>query len=598
MAEADEVFHVDLRGVVDLLSHHLYSSPRVYLRELVQNAVDASTARREHDPSAPATVRVVPADVSADGRLHVVDAGIGLDEHGVRTALSTIGASTKRDALGMARDSYLGRFGIGLLSCFLVTDEIAVETETAGAAHAVRWRGRDDGGYTLERTTARGTPGTTVSLAPRGSAAELLRAASVLRLVATYARHLDVDLVVETADGPVRCARARFPWEEADGAPLLGRAAAWCQDVLGFAPLDVVPLADPATGLRGYAYVVPTASAARPTARVYAQRMLVTENDHDLLPPWATFVRAVVDVSGLGLTASREALRTDATLDAVRDRLGAQLRTWLLRMAATDRPRAQAFFAVHHLGAKAMAAQDDAMLDVVADVLPWETTTGTATLTEFAAQQRIITYVDTLEHFRQVATVAAAQGIPVLNAGYAYDAAIVERFVARTPGAESRRMPPEELTTHVDRLDADAEAVFLPLLDVARAVLARAEAEPIVRRFRPESLQAMLLVGDAAERDRDRRSVADLAGLADGPWGAALASLADPTAAGPAFVLNAANPSVRRLAGADPTLQRLALEALYAHALLAGGHPRTPFDSALLARALPALIDHVITGGG
>lgn len=399
MADADEVFHVDLRGIVDLLSHHLYSSPRVYLRELVQNAVDAVTARREQDPSAPARVRIIPADVSDDGRLHVVDTGIGLDENGVRTALSTIGASTKRDALGMARDSYLGRFGIGLLSCFLVTDEIAVATETAGAAHGVRWRGRDDGGYALERVAARGTPGTTVSLAPRGSAAELLRADAVLRLVGTYARHLDVDLVVETADGPVSCTRARFPWEEGDGGPVLTRASAWCQDVLGFAPLDVVPLADPATGLRGHAYVVPSASAARPTARVYAQRMLVTENDHDLLPPWATFVRAVVDVAGLELTASREALRTDETLAAVRDRLGAQLRTWLLRMAATDRPRAHAFFAVHHLGAKAMAAEDDAMLDMVAGVLPWETTTGTATLTEFAAQQRVITYVDTVEHY-------------------------------------------------------------------------------------------------------------------------------------------------------------------------------------------------------
>ena len=51
-------FQVDLRGLVDLLSQHLYSSPRVYIRELLQNAVDATTARRQHDPSAPSAIRI------------------------------------------------------------------------------------------------------------------------------------------------------------------------------------------------------------------------------------------------------------------------------------------------------------------------------------------------------------------------------------------------------------------------------------------------------------------------------------------------------------------------------------------------------------
>ena len=66
----------------------------------------------------------------------------------------------------------------------------------------------------------------------------------------------------------------------------------------------------------------------------------------------------------------------------------------------------------------------------------------------------------------------------------------------------------------------------------------------------------------------------------------------------PRFVLNADNPGVRRLADVgDATLQRVAVEALYSHALLAGRHPLTPFDSALVARALPALIDRAIDGG-
>jgi molecular chaperone HtpG len=82
-------FQVDLRGLVDLLSHHLYSSPRVYLRELLQNAVDAITARRAEQPDAPARVRL-----SADGHaLRVEDTGVGLTESDVHELLATIGRS-------------------------------------------------------------------------------------------------------------------------------------------------------------------------------------------------------------------------------------------------------------------------------------------------------------------------------------------------------------------------------------------------------------------------------------------------------------------------------------------------------------------------
>lgn len=57
-SQSPHTFQVDLRGLVDLLSHHLYSSPKVYLRELLQNAVDAITARRAEQPDAPARVRL------------------------------------------------------------------------------------------------------------------------------------------------------------------------------------------------------------------------------------------------------------------------------------------------------------------------------------------------------------------------------------------------------------------------------------------------------------------------------------------------------------------------------------------------------------
>lgn len=537
----DSPFHVDLRGVVDLLSHHLYSGPRVYLRELLQNSLDAVTARTQDDPQAPRRVRIVPADLSPDGCLHVDDSGIGLDEDGIRAVLATIGASTKRDALGLARESFLGQFGIGLLSCFLVTDEIRVTTRRAGTDETWLWVGRDDGTYSVAPSPQpRAEPGTDVALRPRGSAADLLSAEVVERLASSYASYLPVDLVVETAGGPVIAAGRRFPWEGGgrDAALSLGEV------VVGARPLDVVDLSDPVSGVRGQAFVLPHPTGTRGGHRLYAKRMLVGESLPDVLPDWAFFVRAVLDTERLALTASRESLADDDVLGQTRARLGDQLKCWLLRMARTDRARAQEFFGVHHLG--------------------------------------------------QVAAIARAEDIAVLNAGYAYDRTILERWVARTDGLEAVRLEPEHLAGRFSDPDPDEAAAFAPLLDVARQVLGRSEVRPVVRSFRPATMHAVLLVGRDAHRERDRR---DVAAAVDDPWSAALAEIAEPDAVA-RFVLNAEHHAVRRLADCgDAELQRVALEALYAHALLAGRHPLTPFDSALVARALPALIDRAVDGG-
>ena len=189
---AGSTFHVDLRGVVDLLSHHLYSSPRVYLRELLQNTVDAITERSEEDAGAPRRVRVVPADVSApDGRLHVEDTGVGLDEDGIRAVLATIRASTKRDALGWPGKASSASSASACCRASSYTDEITVTTRRAGGERTWQWVGRDDGTYAVSAAPRqRDEPGTDVALRPRGSAAELLSADVVERLAATYAAYL------------------------------------------------------------------------------------------------------------------------------------------------------------------------------------------------------------------------------------------------------------------------------------------------------------------------------------------------------------------------------------------------------------------------
>lgn len=601
-----DTFHVDLRGLVDLLSHHLYSSPRVYVRELLQNALDAITARAEFDAHCPREIEIVPADVSPDGCLHLRDTGIGLDENGIRTVLATIGASSKRDELGFARESFLGQFGIGLLSCFLVTDEIRVLTRRAdGDGRTWAWVGRADGTYAVRPADVadhRDQAGTEVILAPRGvlDGGGLLGQQAVLALVGEYAAYLPVSITVHTGDGPIGLGDKQFPWEltGVSGPERQGAARALAQHLLGFEPLDAVEIADPVSGVRGFAYVTPVPAGARATHRVYARRMLVGESVSGILPEWAFFVRAVVDGQRLDLTASREALQDDEALAETRERLGASLRRWLLRTAATDPARMRRFLAVHALGAKAMAAEDDEMLDIVAGLLTWETTRGELSLADFTALARehgaVLSYAESIEDFRQIAPLAQVLDLLVLNAGYAYDAPILRRWLARHPELDSRGLAPSELSARFEELGPGEIAAYQGLLEVADDVVARAGVQAQVRRYGPAELHAVLLVDRASRQERDRAQVReDLADL-DGPW-AALLDVAARPAARATFVLNAANLGVCRLAASrDRHLQRLVVEALYAHALVAGHHPLRAFDSALVARALPALIDRAL----
>lgn len=591
-------FQVDLRGMVELLSRHLYSSPRVYLRELIQNGVDAITARRQAgDPAAPGRITIVPADVAADGCLHVTDTGIGLDPVGIEQVLATIGASSKRDELGFARESFIGQFGIGLLSCFMVCDEIRMLTRTAGG-QTWEWIGRVDGTYeTRPAEVSLPEQGTEVILRPRPYDSTLLTEDAVRQIASHYAAFLPAQVVVSTADGDVAISGATgFPWEDATvtGTARQQAAAEFCRRMLGFTPLAVVELAEPASGVRGFAYVTPTASARRGAHRLYAQHMLVNEAEADLLPEWAFFVQAVVDTDRLQLTASREHVHQDELLEQTREALGAQLKRWLIRTVRSDRERAEHFFRVHHLGVKAMATADDEMLEVVGSLLAFETTVGHCTLEEFSAHGPVLTYVNRLEDFDQIAPVAQALGVPVLNAGYAYDGAIIERWVATHPELDARRMSPRELAAQFQDVDADDRRFFSPLTETAEDALDRAGCRISVRPFQPEELHAVLLTDRESARELDRAAVAENAA---GPWALALDTLAAPDLR-PVFVLNAANPAVRQVAAAgDRQFQATAVRAMYAQVLISGRHPLRPFETNLVNTALLDLIQRALPSG-
>ncbi|MFJ2581540.1 HSP90 family protein [Kitasatospora aureofaciens] len=597
-------FQVDLRGLVDLLSHHLYSSPRVYLRELLQNAVDAITARQKLDPAAPARITV-----RADDELTVTDTGIGLTEADVHTFLATIGRSSKRDAdggldgagLARARGDFIGQFGIGLLACFVVADEITVVTRSAATPDApvVEWRGSSDGRYTIRTlpAEAKPEPGTTVTLAPRADAAEWTRSGQVLALARDFGSLLRQEVTVVDANGTEHRVNRTPPWAERHSSPLARRdaLAEYCRSTFDFTPLDAIDLDLPLVGLRGVAYVLPDAAppSRRSGHRVHLKGMLLSDQADELLPDWAFFVRCVVDTDGLRPTASREGLYADETLAAVRDALGVRIRDWLAGLSASDPAMLHRFLSVHYLAVKQLARYDDELLRMLLPWLPFETSDGQMTLDEFVRSHPVVLVAGTDDEFRQVAAIASAAGLGVVNGGYTYDRDLVHRLPEIRPGVSVTDLDPGMVTAHLDAVDPATELAAAAFLTVAREVVGRFDCDVALRSFHPTSAPALLFDNREARHERSR---AQLAEEADGLWADILGSLRAEVPRAQ-LVLNHLNPLVRRAAsitGRD--LAVTAVEALYGQALLMTRRPLKASESALLNRSFISLLDHAMLG--
>ncbi len=623
---AARAFQVDLHGVVDLLARHLYSGPRVYVRELLQNGVDAITARRALDPACPATVRLRPL---ADGSLTVTDSGVGLTRAEAEELLATVGRSSKRDLdLGLGREEFLGQFGIGLLSAFMVADDIELVSRSARDPQAppVRWRGHADGSYDLAELPGADVPvGSTVRLRPRRDAEHWLAGETVAALAAEFGALLPVDVAVEVplGDAPAP-ATGPVPADEplpADGAPRPGHLwrrvsaeppwlrtypdeaararalAQYCEQAFGFTPLAHVDLAVPLAGVTGVAFVLPAAvpPGGGGAHRVYLKRMLLGARVDGLLPEWAFFVRCAVDATGLRPTASREQLYTDEVLLATQEALAAAVRAWTLRTLESDTALARQFVATHHLAVRSLALTDDTMLDLAARILPYETTDGPLTLAEVAEQHGRVVYAPTLEEFRRIAPVARAQGVAVVNAGYVYDADLLDRLARRGPGrgpggggpVEVRPLGAGDIAQVLAPVPPERELATLDAVRAGGDVLRPLDADLVLRTFEPADLPAVLLHDRDGDHQRELRAAA---AAADDVWGDVLAGFAAPVAARQ-LVLNDASPLVRELLAAPPgEVFAAGLRSLYVSARLLAGEPLRARESALMTGAMAVLL--------
>ena len=578
-------FQVDLHGIVEILSRHLYSSPRVFVRELLQNGVDAITARRTVDESWRGHLKIT---ATPDGIVQFADDGIGLTAPEVRELLATIGRSSKRDELDMQREGYLGQFGIGLLSCFLVSDTIEVRTRSARTPDAptLLWVASGDGTYELTETDPLSEPGTVVTLTPRRG--ELwLKPDTVRELASQYGAVLPMPITFSDNGMLTQIAPRAAAWE-------LSRedAAEFCYATFGFTPIAQIPLSVPVAGVRGIAFVLPTpANPSEQTRhRVYLRRMLLGESVTGLLPDWASFVRVVIDVEQLKPTASREALYDDANLRAARRHLGLQLRRWLVTTSAMDPALLRRVIDIHRLGVAAAALVDDDVLGIVRDLMPWYTTTGIAPMTELLRGGKTLQYAASDQTFQGLRAVAAGRGETVINAGYTYAIDLLRRFSEVDPDIRLRGV------TLSDLLDDDsaADPAMREVLRRGTAALEDLGCEVEARPFQPEATPALYVLDPdraAKAREGSRRSAAESDPLLAGLLGAVDDDEDDYDEPFDTLVLNTLNPVVDRLRGLENGLQADVVRHLYSISVHSSGAAVGGMDRDLLTGSLLRLID-------
>ncbi len=596
-------FQVHLHGLIELLSDHLYSEPKVFVRELLQNGVDAIRARTKIDPEH--VGEIVFEVIAPKGKmptLIVTDNGIGLNEEEVHKFLATIGESSKRAARGQGPTDYIGQFGIGILSCFVVSAEIVVISRSAkeGSA-ALEWRARPDGTYDLKSIDRDLAPGTQVCLTAKPELAELFDAETLIAEATRYGGLLPYPIRVVAGKRSQIVNDRPAPWRQRFSSAKNREKALFefGREAFRIDFFDAIPIRSKVGDVDGIAYVLPFEAnlAARREDRVYLKNMLLSERADNLLPEWAFFVKAVVNANDLRPTASRESFYEDRKLEAARVALGDCLRNYIVDLAEKRPEKMMEFLGLHSLALKALAVQDEEFYKMIIDSLPFETTAGAMTFGEYRRENETVSFAATTDQFRNLARVAAAQQRCIINGGYTYDSDLLRR-ASDLLGLHVAEVESRDLAEEFEELDVEEHDRLFAFLEAAAAALRPFRCEPSVKKFRPAEIPVLF---SSSKETRYFRSLEQSKEIANPLWAGVLDNLGSSrksAGTGSQLIFNGNNPLIQKLAQVkgEPMLRRVA-QMLYVQALMLSQEPLTSKELQLLNDGLLDLIGWGIADG-
>lgn len=370
-------FKTEVKQLLHLMIHSLYSNKEIFLRELISNASDACDKLRfealQNDGLYEGDSELaVHIDFDKDaGTLTIEDNGIGMNRGDVINHLGTIAKSGTAEFLSklsgdQKKDSQLiGQFGVGFYSAFIVADKVTVETRRAGEAAdaAVRWESAGEGDFTLE-SIEKAKRGTRITLHLKKDDVEFADSFRLRSLIKKYSDHIAVPVFLpqetstDEADGeakkiPEAVNQAKALWtrsksdiSDADyqefykhvshdwNEPLL-----WMHNKvegkLDYTSLLYIPAKAP--------FDIWNREATR-GLKLYVQRVFIMDDAEQFLPLYLRFVKGVLDSNDLSLNVSREILQQDKQVDSLRSALVKRVLDSLEKLAKNEPEKYQSFW--------------------------------------------------------------------------------------------------------------------------------------------------------------------------------------------------------------------------------------------------------------
>lgn len=507
MDQKRKQFEIHLPGLLKVLAESLYSTPKVALRELIQNSHDSCIRRFVEHADANYSARIDLFIDYLNRTLTIQDNGSGLTTDEVIHYLSTIGRSYTRE-LGETlavlhpeeASSLIGQFGLGFLSAFLIADDIRVRTRSAKPNNApVEWRSSGDIHYELSAAPEI-QAGTSIRLTLKQNAYFLLNEELLAETVRKYADFLAIPIHINGSAVPVN--NMKVPWEADDPESSLrdyAERSFQMRDVLWTLRLHdyIVDLGHDTfkVPLAGFLFVPRTSVASVQEygdVQVYIRRMFICNNERKLLPAWAKFVRGVIDTPHLQPTASREDIQKNESFIAVQQAIESQLLDGLKQLAGESPPVWKQIISGHSDVIIGWATTMPQFFTAIADVVNFRTSRGLLSLPEYLSMTGNTIYytAQPLETLQQ-RVLAEAAGLPVIDAAWFAVEPFLRLYSESQPDLQLIKLDEDMSRTFQSASEAD----FLSLLNFFRLQGITTE----IVSFKPDAVPAIMIYSNDAD---------------------------------------------------------------------------------------------------
>ncbi|MBC1731805.1 HSP90 family protein [Listeria seeligeri] len=574
-------FQVNLAGMIDILSNHLYDEKDVYIRELLQNATDAIRARKKLEPSIEGEIHVSLSGKADEKTLILEDNGIGLTEEEVHAFLATIANSSKGEKKfeGQEANDFIGRFGIGLLSCFIVSDEIVMISTSKKNNETTEWRGKADGTYSVRKLeTETREPGTQVYLRLRAGLEDHPECEETEYLINTlkkYGSSLESTIIIEKNGYEERINDWTKQFSDKATLYTLPREQIirYGEHLLGTRFEDYFLIENASGRTFGIAYMIPYTVQMNAVRKqtVFLNNMFITSEANNVLPDWAFFAECVLWTDELQPVASRESFYKNERLTTVATELGAALKKGIETLPEKALTK---LLMTHYLGFKALASEDAPFLQLIYPYLMFRTLNGEEKLADILKEETTIYYTFSVDDFRQMSDIARSSGMTLINGGYSYDTPILAQLNHLLAETNFVLIQPEEITDKLLPMTLDEEAAYQPILREMNEMMAEFDADVTIKHFEPQSLPIIFIHSTATQATRElERAVEETSSV----FSDILESIQKEQAPAPLahLYLNLDNELIKRLFTSGKTVDELSVivNVLYIQALLLGHYP-------------------------